>query len=54
MSLKKDPTGSKMFIMGAAIFAVGLFFGYGIIWFGGAALMIAGMLPPAGDEHDPL
>jgi hypothetical protein len=51
---RKDPVGKKMFIIGAAIFAFGLFFGYGIIWFSGAALMVAGILPPTGDEHDPL
>ena len=50
---KNDREGGKLFIMGVAIFAVGAFFGYGIVLFFGAAMMVAGILPPAGDKNDP-
>ena len=50
----KNNDSKKLFMFGAAILAVGLFFGYGVAIFFGAALMIAGILPPSGDENDPV
>ena len=54
MAKVKDKEGGKLFIVGVSIFAVGIFFGYGIVYFAGAAMMVAGILPPSGRENDPL
>ena len=51
---KNDREGSKLFVVGAGFFAIGLFFSYGLVWFFGACLMIAGILPPTGNNDDPI
>ncbi len=51
---KKNNEGKKLFITGAGILVLGLFFVYGIAIFFGAVMMIAGILPPSGDENDPV
>ena len=52
MAKKRDKEGGKIFIFGCAVLAVGFFFGYGLVLFAGAAMMIAGMLPPTEKEED--
>jgi membrane-bound ClpP family serine protease len=51
---KRDREGSKLFILGVAFFAIGAFFSYGIVLFFGAGMMIAGILPPSGNNDDPI
>ena len=51
---KKNNDSRNLFMIGAAILAVGLFFAYGVAILLGVGLVIAGMLPPSGDENDPV
>jgi membrane-bound ClpP family serine protease len=48
---KKTNKSVALFSTGTVIFALGLFFGYGIVIFAGLIMMVAGLLPPA--EHEP-
>jgi len=54
MEKKNNEQGKKLFITGAGILTLGLFFAYGVAIFFGAVMMIAGILPPSGDENDPV
>ena len=54
MAKNKDREGGKLFVVGMGFFAIGAFFNYGLVLFFGAAMMVAGILPPTGKEDDPI
>ena len=49
----RNKESGPLLAMGTGILGVGLFFGLGLMIWAGAAMMIAGILPPTGKKDDP-